>query len=176
MVYNAMKLFMEVNPGLYDQCYQTWVEAHTEKPTKEQIRNAKWDKLAAAAKTRGINGVSTTPQKAAQPPSLLPVTTSVGDKIESSTGEISPSTSAHSPSAPGAASSAGSVANVDGDETTSQTQEGDPMHERLSRFHDLSIQEASIPGALGHSQAPPRSSNLGTPSSAPSSSFHEEEG
>jgi len=165
MVYNAMKLFMEVNPALYDQCYANWVEAHGEKPTKEQTRKAKWDKLAAAAKSRKPNGEIAGPQPTA-PADLLPVTTAMGDKIESPT------------SSPTKDATDGETTTVDGVSTGPYEQtNSDPMaHGRLSRFQDLSIQEASVPGALGHSQAPPRSSNLGTPSSAASHSFSEETG
>ena len=158
MVYNAMKLFMEVNPSLYDQCYQNWMEAHDEKANKAQARKDKWDRLAAAGARKRGQANGTTEHTTSPSAKLLPMTSRSGDKLEHDAltvpGQAYP-TPAGSPSA--------------------DSHSSDPLgHERLSRFQDLSIQEASEPGRLGYSQAPPLSSNLGTPSHATSESFRSE--
>jgi serine/threonine-protein phosphatase 2A regulatory subunit B' len=50
MVYNAMKLFMEVNPQLFDECTHDYTENQNNAEERAQARQAKWDKLAAQAK------------------------------------------------------------------------------------------------------------------------------
>ncbi|KEF63415.1 uncharacterized protein A1O9_01393 [Exophiala aquamarina CBS 119918] len=50
MVYNAMKLFMEINPQLFDECSHDYNELQNSAPQREQARQAKWDKLAETAK------------------------------------------------------------------------------------------------------------------------------
>lgn len=52
MVYNAMKLFMEVNPQLFDECSHDYTESQSTAPARLQARNAKWDALEALAKAR----------------------------------------------------------------------------------------------------------------------------
>ncbi|KAF2754783.1 serine/threonine protein phosphatase 2A regulatory subunit [Pseudovirgaria hyperparasitica] len=50
MVYNAMKLFMEVNPQLFDDCSHEYAENQNNAGQKQLERQARWDKLAELAK------------------------------------------------------------------------------------------------------------------------------
>jgi serine/threonine-protein phosphatase 2A regulatory subunit B' len=45
MVYNAMKLFMEINPQLFDDCSHDYNEHQNSADQREEARKAKWDKL-----------------------------------------------------------------------------------------------------------------------------------
>ncbi|KAF2153560.1 protein phosphatase 2A regulatory B subunit [Myriangium duriaei CBS 260.36] len=56
MVYNAMKLFMEVNPQLFDDCSHQYTESQNNADARKQERQAKWDRLSQLAKTMQ-NGV-----------------------------------------------------------------------------------------------------------------------
>jgi serine/threonine-protein phosphatase 2A regulatory subunit B' len=49
MVYNAMKLFMEINPQLFDDCSHDYTELQNSAEAREQARKRKWDKLAEQA-------------------------------------------------------------------------------------------------------------------------------
>lgn len=49
MVYNAMKLFMEINPQLFDECSHDYNELQNTAPDREKEREAKWAKLAEQA-------------------------------------------------------------------------------------------------------------------------------
>jgi serine/threonine-protein phosphatase 2A regulatory subunit B' len=49
MVYNAMKLFMEINPQLFDDCSHDYTELQNSAETREQTRQSKWDRLAEQA-------------------------------------------------------------------------------------------------------------------------------
>ena len=49
MVYNAMKLFMEINPQLFDDCSQDYNELQNSADKREQNRRMKWNKLQALA-------------------------------------------------------------------------------------------------------------------------------
>lgn len=71
MVYNAMKLFMEVNPQLFDDCSHEYAEQQNHAHEKQQNRQARWDKLAELAQARQNGRV--------QPP--LATTTGQGAKI-----------------------------------------------------------------------------------------------
>ena len=71
MVYNAMKLFMEVNPQLFDDCSHEYAEQQNHAQEKQQSRQARWDKLADLAKARQ-NGRTAPP---------LATTTGQGSKI-----------------------------------------------------------------------------------------------
>jgi len=52
MVYNAMKLFMEVNPQLFDDCSHDYAEAQNNAGQRQQSRQDRWDKLAKLAEAR----------------------------------------------------------------------------------------------------------------------------
>ena len=49
MVYNAMKLFMEINPQLFDDCSHDYTELQNSAESREQERKRKWDKLTEQA-------------------------------------------------------------------------------------------------------------------------------
>jgi serine/threonine-protein phosphatase 2A regulatory subunit B' len=57
MVYNAMKLFMEVNPQLFDDCSHDYAESQNNATQRQQSRQDRWDKLAKIAESRQ-NGTS----------------------------------------------------------------------------------------------------------------------
>ncbi|KAI9731904.1 MAG: Serine/threonine-protein phosphatase 2A 56 kDa regulatory subunit delta isoform [Cirrosporium novae-zelandiae] len=62
MVYNAMKLFMEINPTLFDECSHEYNEAQNSLEERQQIRQDKWDKLAEQAqRNKNANATSTAP-------------------------------------------------------------------------------------------------------------------
>jgi serine/threonine-protein phosphatase 2A regulatory subunit B' len=52
MVYNAMKLFMEVNPQLFDDCSHDYAEAQNQAGERQQTRQSRWDELARIAEAR----------------------------------------------------------------------------------------------------------------------------
>lgn len=51
MVYNAMKLFMEINPQLFDDCSHEYTQRQSTAEQREQIRKSKWDRLEQQAKS-----------------------------------------------------------------------------------------------------------------------------
>ncbi|KAI9672581.1 MAG: Serine/threonine-protein phosphatase 2A 56 kDa regulatory subunit delta isoform [Alyxoria varia] len=52
MVYNAMKLFMEVNPTLFDDCSQQYADDSQTHLVRQQTRESRWERLAQIAKER----------------------------------------------------------------------------------------------------------------------------
>ena len=50
MVYNAMKLFMEINPQLFDDCSHDYTEHQANADQRQQSRQKKWDRIAEQAK------------------------------------------------------------------------------------------------------------------------------
>lgn len=56
MVYNAMKMFMEINPQLFDECSHEYTERMNSADEREKARLSRWDKLEDLAKDRK-NGV-----------------------------------------------------------------------------------------------------------------------
>ena len=52
MVYNAMKLFMEVNPQLFDDCSHDYAESQNNASERQQSRQNRWDKLSKLAEAR----------------------------------------------------------------------------------------------------------------------------
>lgn len=63
MVYNAMKLFMEINPQLFDECSHDYNELQNTAGQREQAREAKWAKLTEQANKMkaGLAKAPTTP-------------------------------------------------------------------------------------------------------------------
>ena len=55
MVYNAMKLFMEVNPQLFDECSHDYTEQQNNAEAVKQNRQAKWDRLSQLADSMKAN-------------------------------------------------------------------------------------------------------------------------
>ncbi|KZF20188.1 protein phosphatase 2A regulatory B subunit [Xylona heveae TC161] len=49
MVYNAMKLFMEINPQLFDECSHEYTEMQNSAEDRQRLRKDKWAKLAEMA-------------------------------------------------------------------------------------------------------------------------------
>lgn len=49
MVYNAMKLFMEINPQLFDDCSHDYTEQQNSAPEREAMRERKWAILSEKA-------------------------------------------------------------------------------------------------------------------------------
>ena len=72
MVYNAMKLFMEINPQLFDDCSHDYTELQNSAEQRQQARQSKWDKLAEQAKQR---------ENGTLPASIPPLTNPRGAKI-----------------------------------------------------------------------------------------------
>ena len=59
MVYNAMKLFMEINPQLFDDCSHEYTEQQNSAPAREAMREQKWTALKEqASKRKPSNGIS----------------------------------------------------------------------------------------------------------------------
>lgn len=58
MVYNAMKLFMEINPQLFDDCSHDYTEHQNNAEAREQARAAKWKALEEQAKLHKSNGTA----------------------------------------------------------------------------------------------------------------------
>ncbi|CZT21427.1 related to B56-delta regulatory subunit of protein phosphatase 2A [Ramularia collo-cygni] len=56
MVYNAMKLFMEVNPQLFDECSHNYTEDQNNAEGVKAARQAKWDRLTQLAESMKQNG------------------------------------------------------------------------------------------------------------------------
>ena len=71
MVYNAMKLFMEINPQLFDECSHEYTEAQNNADQVKAERKSKWDRLAEQAKRNS----------ASVPIALAPATNPRGQKI-----------------------------------------------------------------------------------------------
>ncbi|RAH67423.1 protein phosphatase 2A regulatory subunit RTS1 [Aspergillus aculeatinus CBS 121060] len=61
MVYNAMKMFMEINPQLFDECSHEYNERQNSAEQREQSRQTRWEKVLEQANERK-NGVAPPPQ------------------------------------------------------------------------------------------------------------------
>ena len=61
MVYTAMKLFMEINPQLFDDCSHDYTELQNSAEAREQNRRNKWDKLAQLARSRNSGTAPSAP-------------------------------------------------------------------------------------------------------------------
>ena len=57
MVYNAMKLFMEINPQLFDDCSHDYTEHQNNAEARELARANKWKGLEEKAQKNKTNGV-----------------------------------------------------------------------------------------------------------------------
>ncbi|CAP73831.1 uncharacterized protein PODANS_2_11870 [Podospora anserina S mat+] len=72
MVYNAMKLFMEINPQLFDDCSHEYTEQQNSASAREALRERKWAAIAEQANRRkSLNGTSSA---AGGPPTRTAVT------------------------------------------------------------------------------------------------------
>jgi serine/threonine-protein phosphatase 2A regulatory subunit B' len=52
MVYNAMKLFMEVNPQLFDDCSHDYAEHQNNEGERKRSRESRWETLEKLAEAR----------------------------------------------------------------------------------------------------------------------------
>ncbi|OJJ56659.1 hypothetical protein ASPSYDRAFT_1151509 [Aspergillus sydowii CBS 593.65] len=52
MVYNAMKMFMEINPQLFDECSHEYNERQNSADLREKARQSRWEKVAERAAAR----------------------------------------------------------------------------------------------------------------------------
>lgn len=67
MVYNAMKLFMEINPQLFDDCSHDYTEQQNSAAAREALRERKWAALSEKAnQQRESNGNGTAEAPSAQ--------------------------------------------------------------------------------------------------------------
>ena len=71
MVYNAMKLFMEIDPQLFDTCSHDYTESQETAGQREQMRRDQWERIAKQATQNRKDGIA---------PSL-PATTSTGSRF-----------------------------------------------------------------------------------------------
>lgn len=68
MVYNAMKLFMEINPQLFDDCSHEYTEQQNSAASREALRQRKWAVIQDQANRRnGVNGNGNANPAAAAP-------------------------------------------------------------------------------------------------------------
>lgn len=63
MVYNAMKMFMEINPQLFDECSHEYTEQQNSSEQREKTRQDRWDMIEQQATNRK-NGIPAPPPPA----------------------------------------------------------------------------------------------------------------
>ncbi|KAK1760873.1 phosphatase 2A regulatory B subunit-domain-containing protein [Echria macrotheca] len=61
MVYNAMKLFMEINPQLFDDCSHEYTEQQNTAAAREAHRERRWAAVTELANKRKANGSASPP-------------------------------------------------------------------------------------------------------------------
>ena len=71
MVYNAMKLFMEINPQLFDECSDHYRETLASEEQTKLSRLDKWDQLKVMAQQHSKNAEAVNP----------PITDRLGNKV-----------------------------------------------------------------------------------------------
>ncbi|KAI9898709.1 hypothetical protein N3K66_007069 [Trichothecium roseum] len=64
MVYNAMKLFMEINPQLFDDCSHDYTEQQNSAAEREALRERKWAALGEKADIQRAANGSNNPRRA----------------------------------------------------------------------------------------------------------------
>lgn len=72
MVYNAMKLFMEINPQLFDDCSHEYTEQQNNAASREALRERKWAAITEQANRRKSNGTSDKPSVSTKQLNILP--------------------------------------------------------------------------------------------------------
>ncbi|KAK6948708.1 Serine/threonine-protein phosphatase 2A 56 kDa regulatory subunit delta isoform [Daldinia eschscholtzii] len=72
MVYNAMKLFMEINPQLFDDCSHEYTEQQNNAAAREALRERKWAAITEQANKRKMNGASGNSTPASKPLNIMP--------------------------------------------------------------------------------------------------------
>jgi Protein phosphatase 2A regulatory B subunit (B56 family) len=156
MVYNALKLFMEVNPQLFDECSHEYSQQQSSIAEKQASRRQKWEKLEALAKSNKEMAAGGAPTNAVLPPAPLsagPATPSAMPPLPPSAG--STATNVTGPVGAPPASNGATPAGTDGEE-------GDPR-ENQRRMEALRLQDDA-----GRSGGAPATSN-GTGASTVSS-------
>lgn len=72
MVYNAMKLFMEINPQLFDDCSHDYTEQQNSAPQREALRQKKWAAIQEQANRRkSLNGTASSAGGGGGPPARI---------------------------------------------------------------------------------------------------------
>lgn len=79
MVYNAMKMFMEINPQLFDECSHEYTEHQNGADQREKTRQDRWDMIEQQATMRK-NGAPPPPAPALNVPEPI-------DEVEAMTNE-----------------------------------------------------------------------------------------
>ncbi|KAJ5563027.1 hypothetical protein N7535_002526 [Penicillium sp. DV-2018c] len=79
MVYNAMKMFMEINPQLFDECSHDYTEHQNTADQREKTRTDRWDMIEQQARDRK-NGIPPPPPPAVDVPEPI-------DEVEAMTHE-----------------------------------------------------------------------------------------
>jgi hypothetical protein len=72
MVYNAMKLFMEVNPQLFDECSHQYAEQQNGEGQRQRDRQARWDRLAQIAQSKQNGRIPIADGTGSRPNATLP--------------------------------------------------------------------------------------------------------
>ncbi len=88
MVYNAMKLFMEINPQLFDDCSHDYTEHQNNAEARLQAREAKWQALTEQANRGKMNGAArpsavTAPSRSKKIDELDPITEDNQKRLDS---------------------------------------------------------------------------------------------
>jgi serine/threonine-protein phosphatase 2A regulatory subunit B' len=81
MVYNAMKLFMEINPQLFDDCSHEYTEQQNSAAAREALRQRKWAAIQDQANRRKAANGSAAPA-GPPPPRMAPSTLPRVDEVD----------------------------------------------------------------------------------------------
>ncbi|KAK4138652.1 protein phosphatase 2A regulatory B subunit [Trichocladium antarcticum] len=84
MVYNAMKLFMEINPQLFDDCSHEYTEQQNSAAAREQLRERKWAAITDQANQRNAANGTVVAAGGAPPPHIAPATLPRVDEVDPS--------------------------------------------------------------------------------------------
>jgi hypothetical protein len=131
MVYNAMKLFMEVNPQLFDECSHDYTETQSSAPARQRARNAKWEQLSQQAKARQNGRIQS-----------MKAGLGVQTGLAAPTGNIGPTIATQLEVHEGPAPIRGSYASA----SESDANTGGLSHERLHQFESMNITEEAEEG------------------------------
>ena len=83
MVYNAMKLFMEINPTLFDECSADYAALQKTADQRQAVRKQKWDRIEELAQRNSQqfpNGTNST--KVVPPPKIDEIDPAAQDNQE----------------------------------------------------------------------------------------------
>lgn len=82
MVYNAMKLFMEINPQLFDDCSHEYTEQQNSAAAREALRERKWAAITEQANRRKLVNGSAGASAGPPPPRMAPNTLPRVDEVD----------------------------------------------------------------------------------------------